>query len=89
MSSRSSRGRRSASSGFHRSEQVHDFNDFEDFRRRAAFYTETDSGYGSGLGSLADEIIETDLDVQKGSRQPLPSGMEFATRFAACRITAA
>lgn len=58
--------------GFHRSELFDDFEDFDDFRRWAAYYAHEDRGLGCSLGSLASEIIKTDLDVHD----------ELATAFA-------
>jgi AcrR family transcriptional regulator len=49
--------------GFQHSEDFHAFEDFQDFRAWATYYTDHDHGYGCSLGSLASEIVKTDLDV--------------------------
>jgi hypothetical protein len=49
----------------HRSEQFAGFDTLETFRKWAAFYVGYERAYreGCSLGSLASEIIKTDLDV--------------------------
>ncbi|HVX46572.1 MAG TPA: TetR/AcrR family transcriptional regulator [Mycobacteriales bacterium] len=49
----------------HRSEQFAGFDSLETFRKWAAFYVGYERAYSEGcsLGSLASEIIKTDLDV--------------------------
>ena len=51
--------------GFHHSEQFDGFESLEGFRKWAAFYIGYGRSYheGCSLGSLASEIIKTDLDV--------------------------
>ncbi|MCP3785117.1 TetR/AcrR family transcriptional regulator [Micromonospora sp. A3M-1-15] len=51
--------------GFHHSEQFDGFGSLEGFRKWAAFYIGYERSYheGCSLGSLASEIIKTDLDV--------------------------
>src|ERR1700754_2123019 len=51
--------------GLHRSEQFDRFESLEGFRKWAAFYIGYERAYheGCSLGSLASEIIKTDLDV--------------------------
>lgn len=51
--------------GLHRSEQFDGFESLEGFRKWAAFYIGYERAYheGCSLGSLASEIIKTDLDV--------------------------
>ncbi|MET7751163.1 TetR/AcrR family transcriptional regulator [Micromonospora sp. NPDC005367] len=51
--------------GLHRSEQFDSFENLEGFRKWAAFYIGYERAYheGCSLGSLASEIIKTDLDV--------------------------
>jgi AcrR family transcriptional regulator len=50
---------------FHRDEKFHGFDTIEAFRRWAAFYVGYERAYqeGCSLGSLASEIIKTELDV--------------------------
>jgi AcrR family transcriptional regulator len=50
---------------FHRDEKFHGFGTIEAFRRWAAFYVGYERAYqeGCSLGSLASEIIKTELDV--------------------------
>jgi TetR/AcrR family transcriptional regulator, transcriptional repressor for nem operon len=50
---------------FHRSERFASFNDLDAFREWADFYVGYERAYQEGctLGSLASEIIKTDLDV--------------------------
>ncbi|MFD8392001.1 TetR/AcrR family transcriptional regulator [Streptomyces sp. NPDC059680] len=50
---------------FHRSERFASFNDLDAFREWADFYVGYERAYqeGCSLGSLASEIIKTDLDV--------------------------
>jgi AcrR family transcriptional regulator len=50
---------------FHRDERFHGFDTIEAFRRWAAFYVGYERAYqeGCSLGSLASEIIKTELDV--------------------------
>ncbi|MGW1804092.1 TetR/AcrR family transcriptional regulator [Streptomyces sp. NPDC002078] len=50
---------------FHRSERFSSFNDLDAFREWADFYVGYERAYqeGCSLGSLASEIIKTDLDV--------------------------
>ncbi|MEU6206822.1 TetR/AcrR family transcriptional regulator, partial [Micromonospora musae] len=51
--------------GLHRGEQFDGFEGLEGFRKWAAFYIGYERAYheGCSLGSLASEIIKTDLDV--------------------------
>lgn len=51
--------------GLHRSERFDGFEDLAGFRKWAAFYIGYERAYheGCSLGSLASEIIKTDLDV--------------------------
>ncbi|RKN20835.1 TetR/AcrR family transcriptional regulator [Micromonospora musae] len=51
--------------GLHRGEQFDGFESLEGFRKWAAFYIGYERAYheGCSLGSLASEIIKTDLDV--------------------------
>lgn len=50
---------------FHRGEQFSGFADLAGFRKWIDFYTGEDRPYGCSLGSLASEIIKTDLDVRR------------------------
>ncbi|MFD0783952.1 TetR/AcrR family transcriptional regulator [Micromonospora azadirachtae] len=63
--------------GLHRSEQFDGLESLEGFRKWAAFYIGYERAYheGCSLGSLASEIIKTDLDVHD----------EFADAFAQWR----
>jgi len=47
----------------HRGEQFGGFEDFEGFRSWIDFYTRVERPLGCSLGSLASEIIKSDLDV--------------------------
>lgn len=49
---------------FHRGEEFGGFEDFAAFRKWVTFYTREERPYGCSLGSLASEIIKTDLDVR-------------------------